>query len=500
MKTKKELFINFVKKYSRKKRTWVLLALFIIILIFALKPKASPITVSLDTARYIDLKQTVLATGQVTSNTDLDLSFNTTGIVKSLKVKVGDTIKKGDILATIDQGSELAGLTQARGALLAAQARLKRTLENEELALAQVNFDQEKATQDTLIKNAYSKLLNSTPEAIPENGTNDYNLPTVSGTYSLGKEGVIHVKTYASASASGYSFTLSGLVEGSGNVTTTTVQPLANSGLYIKFPTTNNGGTTDWIITIPNKKAPDYLANYNAYQETVRTSQSELDKRFTELALKKAKSQGSDIDLARADIVSAEGQVQAAQSKYEDTLVRAPADGTITSVDIKLGELSEAQKPIITLQDISNLYVEAKINESSIAGIRLGQKVSMTFDAFGSARAFDGTVVHIDPGATTTDGIVNYKIQASIITPDSAIRPGMNADISVLTAEKAHVLVIPKAALAEGNGKIYVNVITDKKHKKYEEKEVRTGLTGDGNLIEVTSGLSDGQDIAIISK
>jgi HlyD family secretion protein len=500
MNTRKARFLNFIKKYSKKKRTWVILAVVVIFLIFILKPANTSVNIITDTARYVDLKQTVLATGQVTSNTDLDLSFNSSGIVKSLKVKVGDNVKKGDILATIDQGGVLATLTQARGALGAAQARLKRILENEEVKLAQVNYDQAKITQDLLVKNAYNKMLNSTPEAVSQTGNGDYNSPTISGTYNLGKEGAIKIKIYASGSDSGYSFSLSGLVEGSGNVTTNTSVPLANSGLYIKFPTTNVDYINDWVINIPNEKASDYLANYNSYQEALATSQSELDKRGTELALKKAKSQGSDIDLAQADITSAEGQLQAAQSKYEDTIIRAPEDGTITNIDIKLGELSEVQKPVITLQDISNLYIEAKINESSIANVRLGQKVSMTFDAFGSSRKFDGTVVHIDPSATTTDGIVNYKVKSSITTIDSAIRSGMNADISILTAEKQNVLVIPKAAIITKDGMIYVNIITDKKHKKYQEQKIETGLLGDGNLIEVKSGLSDGDQIAIISK
>ena len=124
----------------------------------------------------------------------------------------------------------------------------------------------------------------------------------------------------------------------------------------------------------------------------------------------------------------------------------------------------------------------------------------MTFDAFGPDRIFEGTVVHIDPSAVTNDGIVNYKINTSILLLDQAIRSGMNADIAVITNERNHTLVIPKAALIMKDNKTYANIITDKKRKKYKEVEVTTGLIGDGNLIEIISGLSDGQDIAIVSK
>jgi HlyD family secretion protein len=498
MKEKKDKVINFFKKYYKKKRFWALLILGVIFVSFLLKPSTPTVNIVTDTARYIDLKQTILATGQVTSSTDLDLSFNSSGVVKSLKVKVGDIVKKGDILATIDQGQALANLTQARGALASAQAKLKRTLENEELSIAQVNYDQAKITQDILVKNAYSKLLNSTIEALPKNGTNNYNAPTITGTYNLGKEGTINLSMYRTSD--GIGFNLSGLVEGSGIGNTITPQPLGNSGLYITFPSDATTNLQDWVINIPNKKASNYLTNYNAYQEALAQANAELDKKFTDLALKKARSEGSDIDLARADITSAEGGLQAAQAKYEDTVIRAPADGTITNIDIKLGELSEIQKPVITLQDVSNLYIEAKINESNIANVKIGQKVSITFDAFGSSRVFDGVVTHVDPGATTTDGIVNYKINSSIISNEKEIRAGMNADISILAAEKDHVLVIPKASIVTHDGKMFTNVITDKKRKKYEEREISVGLTGDGNLIEVKSGIGEGEDIAIISK
>lgn len=502
MQSKKESFIKFLKKISKKKRTWVILVVFVIFLFYVLKPASTSVNITTDTSRYVDLNQTVLATGQVTSNTDLDLSFNSSGIVKSLKVKVGDVVKRGDVLASIDQGSVLASLTQARGSLAAAQARYKKTIEgssSEEVALAQVILDQAKITEETLVKNAYSKLLNSTPEALPENGTSDYTAPTISGTYSLNKEGVINLETYYTGQDSS-AFRLSGLVTGSGTVATNIPQPLGNSGLYIKFPTTSNPNVSKWVISIPNKKASDYLANYNAYQEAMAHAQSSIDQKTAELALKKAQARGSDIDLAKADIISAEGQVQAAQAKYEDTIIRAPENGTITNIDIKLGELSEVQKPVITLQDVSNLYIEAKINESSIANLKIGQKVSIKFDAFGPSRVFNGNVVHIDPGATTTDGIVNYKIKTSIAPLDESVRSGMNADIAITTAEKKNVLVIPKAAILSHDNKIYVNVITDKKHKKYKEQEVTTGLTGDGNLIEITSGLAEGAEIAIVSK
>ena len=77
----------------------------------------------------------------MTSATDLNLSFTTSGVIKNIRVSVGQKVRKGDILANLEQGTELGTLTSARGALLAAQARYQKILDgasSEEIALAEV--------------------------------------------------------------------------------------------------------------------------------------------------------------------------------------------------------------------------------------------------------------------------------------------------------------------------------------------------------------------------
>jgi HlyD family secretion protein len=126
--------------------------------------------------------------------------------------------------------------------------------------------------------------------------------------------------------------------------------------------------------------------------------------------------------------------------------LRAPADGTITAVDVKLGELVTAQKPVITLQDVSSVYIEANINESDITRVALGQKVMVTFDAFGPEQVFPATISSIDPSSTTVSGVVNYKIKATL-DDSTQVLPGMTANMTITTGEKADVVFIPKAAL-----------------------------------------------------
>ncbi|MES2930563.1 MAG: efflux RND transporter periplasmic adaptor subunit [Patescibacteria group bacterium] len=494
--------VEKAKRFFLRKRVLIPAALILLIVILLLVKGSSDDTISVVSPTIGDLSQTVRATGQVTSKTDINLSFNSSGMVRSLKVETGDKVKSGQILASLDQGSVLASLTQARGALAAAEARLKRTLEgssNEEIALAQITYDQTKKTQETLVKNAYYNLLNSTPEAVPITTTNDYAAPVISGTYNLNKEGIIRIKTYINSGGSS-SFTVSGLTVGTGIATTMIPQPIGDSGLYITFPSSTDTNLTEWVVAIPNKKAANYLSNLNAYEAAVTQGELLVDQKEAELALKKAEARGSDVDLARADITSAQGQVQAAQARYEDTIIRAPSDGTITDVAVKYGEQTDSQKTAIVLQDVDHLYIEADINESNIATVKLGQSVDIIFDAFGNEKKFTGSVAQINPSSVAADGVVNYKIKVSVNESDDAIRPGMNAEITITALTKENVLSVPRASVTVRDNVSYVNVITNEKRKTYEEREITTGLVGDGNLVEIQSGLSADDRIALFVK
>jgi len=498
----KEKAKTFFQTNIRRKRTWgILIIVLLVSSYFIFKTPASVLNTVTDVAKLSDLKQTVLATGQVVSNTDLNLSFKSSGVLKSLKVKVGDKVKAGQVLATLDGESEQAALTSARGALAGAQARLKRTIEgasNEEIALAEVNYKQTKLTQDQLVSAAYQNLLNSKPEAVPKNGTSDYIAPIISGTYNLGKEGTINLTSYYSVG--GTSFTVSGLTTGSGVSNTIIAQPIGDSGLFITFPNNTNINVTDWTIEIPNKKAATYLTNLNAYQTAVSQAKSAIDQSAAGLALKKAAARSSDIDLANADILSAQGQVEGAQAHYNDTIITAPADGTITSIDVKIGEQIMPQKNAIVLQDISNIYIETNVNEANISNLSIGLPIDITYDSFGTDRIFKGNITKIDPSSTLVSGVVNYKVTAST-EQLSELRPGMTANMTIKIKEKANVLAIPsRSIVTDDKGNRNIRIITNSRTKKYKSVPVVTGLEGDGGVVEVLSGLSVGDEFVILIK
>ena len=513
---KLKTLIKRVRGWSLKKK--IFYGILLVILVFAgikiFTPPDNSKNIITDTVKRLDLKATVLATGQVVSATDLDLSFQQSGIVRTLKVKVGDKVVAGQVLATLDQSNELAALTQARGTVAAARAKYEKILagsSNEEIELAKValanaknDYERVKSQQKTLVANAYKNLLNSTPEATPVTPADNYTAPTISGSYNLDKEGDIFISTYSTGG--GEKFNLAGLLDGSGTVSTTAAQPVGNSGLYIKFPTSS--AITAWKISLPNLAAADYITNLNAYHSALRTEEQALggaeamiDQRNAELALKQASARPADIEAAQADILGAQGTLEAAAANLEHTILRAPESGTITKIEIKLGELAQALAKIMVLEDVNNLYLEANINEVNIKEIKIGAPIDLTFDALGPEIFLQGKVLEIEPSSSLVGGVVNYKITGSV-EGEVKLLPGMTANMTILASEKKNVLAVPARAVIIGHdgGKI-IRLVTEREKKTYEEVPIQTGLEADGGLVEILSGaLQEGDEVVLAIK
>lgn len=510
-------FGNFFKK--NRKRKIVLCVVVIVLLFLILKPKGiDKNLITVVPVQTQNLVSAVKASGKVTSIVDLNLSFKTPDMVNRINVEVGDKVKKGQVLATLESGNESAAVTQAQGGLRSAQATLQKTKEGattEELRVTQTAYDnalrdyeKTKKSQDSLVQNARRALYSQYLEATPDSSSTVV-APTISGSYGSDKLATYKVSVYSTGSGAYYS--VSGPSSISGPLDFQTPKPLGSEGLFITFPSGFSTDQSNWTVNVPNTSSTYYTANYNAYLSAKESydlalsqAQAVLDARQADLDLKKAGARTTDVEIAEANVLVAQGAYQNAVANLEKKILRSPADGTVTRVDIKVGEQANALTPVIVVQDISKLYIEADINESSIRNVQIGQNVDFTIDAFGSGQFFKGAVTQVEPSATVADGIVNYKIKASIEGGDGAdyknIKPGMNANIVITTGTKESVIAIPGAAIEKTEGKNLVRVITNEKKKSFVEREVVVGIVGDGNMTEITSGLVAGESVALVEK
>jgi len=494
--------MNFRQHLTKKRIIWSTMAILVVGFIGfqVFGPEGAPKGTITENARVQDLRSSVLATGQVTSSTDLNLSFKGSGIVRRVAVRVGDKVKAGQLLANLDQRDQVAALTSARGSLASANANYQRVIDgnsSEEVAVALVAYNNAVAQQDAAVDNARRAYHNSSLQAVADRSNTSTYVPDISGTY-LGDEEGEYVITRIFQSIK-----ISGLESVSRvNHETYLPVPIGSKGLYAEFSDSLSERTSindQWIIEIPNRRASDYVTNYNAYLAAQRSYDAVIATAQANLDLAKAKARPADLAAARAQILSAQGQVQSAQAQVEATEIRSPSAGTATKIDIKVGEVASSLEAAIVVQDVGSLYLEADVSEANVAELKAGQEVEVTFDALGPDKKYRATVSSIDPASTVVSGVVNYRTKA-ILDPVSEIKPGMTANMSILTGAKPAVLSAPIRAVIAKDGKKFVRVVTDAKSKAFTEKEVTTGFEGDGGLVEITSGLSEGQEIITFSE
>jgi RND family efflux transporter MFP subunit len=204
--------------------------------------------------------------------------------------------------------------------------------------------------------------------------------------------------------------------------------------------------------------------------------------------------------LASIDVAKAE--VQGAEVALENTLIRAPFDGTVLTKDADVGEIvsplgasSTSRAAVVTMADMSSLQVEADVSESNIEKIKAGQDCEITLDAYPDFR-YAGYVAKIVPTADRSKATVLVKV--AFRKYDSRVLPEMSAKVLFLNkkveekslSEKA-ILVVPYTAIRKSDEKEYVYRVKD---GRVNEVEIKTGRTV-GDYTEVISGVEDGDRV-----
>lgn len=493
-----------VPKFLKKKRNiWIIAILAVVIILGWLIFGRGKNTGSIQTgfATKQNLESTVLSTGQVISKIDLALSFQGSGIVRQVSVKEGDKVYQGQVLASLNAASAFATLTSARGSLAQAQANYDKliagatfedintgiaVIESRKIALNGANNDALNTISDALLK-SYNAL-----SAVTE----------LQNTYFTdfagnAREGKTQIKNALDLLELSFNNSKNSRLQSDIDNTVLTANSSLNiisSALKVIRETLDEpyyyGRIPDSQRTIIDTQR----ANINSALTNVANDQQAISN--AKISLLQSRP---EIELAQAQILSAQGQVDSAQAVLNNYFIIAPTAGTITSVDIKVGEQATAMKEVVVLQNISDLHAEADVSEANIATLQIGQEIDYTFDALGPDNHFSGKVLTINPASTVISGVVNYLVKGSIENVPN-IKPGMTANMTIMVAKKDNTLAVPSTAVINKNNKNFVRVIDNSKTKTYHEVEVKTGLQADGGLVEISSGLSDGQEIVTYLK
>jgi len=253
-------------------------------------------------------------------------------------------------------------------------------------------------------------------------------------------------------------------------------------------------------LTSAQSTAAYELANYNRYKTLYDKGLVSADEYESALlSYQKAKEQ----------VNTSRESVQKAQTNLGYATITSPIDGVVLSKSVEEGQTVAASfntPELFTIaQDLTDMRVIADIDEADIGGVKEGQRVSFTVDAFPDDQ-FEGRVTQVRQQATTESNVVTYEVVISAPNNDLKLKPGLTANVTIYTLEKNNVLAVPAKALrfqpneallqkgqtiadCEGDHKLWtLEGNTFKAHK------VETGTTN-GVLTEITGGIAAGTEV-----
>jgi HlyD family secretion protein len=216
-------------------------------------------------------------------------------------------------------------------------------------------------------------------------------------------------------------------------------------------------------------------------------------------------------DKARQQVATSRESVQKAQTNLGYATITSPIDGVVLSKSVEEGQTVAASfntPELFTIaKDLTDMRVIAKIDEADIGGVKEGQRVSFTVDAFPDDK-FEGEVTQVRQQATTESNVVTYEVVISAPNNDLKLKPGLTANVTIFTLEKNDVLAVPAKAL-----RFMPNEALLKEGQKIEDVEAKTKVwTLDGNtfkahaveigttngmLTEIESGIGEGTEVLV---
>lgn len=211
----------------------------------------------------------------------------------------------------------------------------------------------------------------------------------------------------------------------------------------------------------------------------------------------------------KEQVASSKENVQRAQTNLGYATITSPIDGTVISKSVEEGQTVAASfntPELFTIaKDLTNMQVVANVDEADIGGVKEGNRVTFTVDAYPDD-TFEGTVKQVRLEATTTNNVVTYEVVISAPNADLKLKPGLTANVTIYTQERSGVLAVANKALrftptketvgkdmkiVDCKGKNKVWTLND---KTLTAHPVTIGQT-DGINTEITKGLKQGDKI-----
>ena len=200
--------------------------------------------------------------------------------------------------------------------------------------------------------------------------------------------------------------------------------------------------------------------------------------------------------LKEAEIKQAEAALKQAKIDLEYTRIISSVDGVVISREVEVGQTVAASFNTPTLfnvaEDLTKMQIEASVVEADIAKVKDGQKVEFSVDSFPD-EIFEGVVTQVRNNPITTSNVVTYEVIISIDNRELKLKPGMTANVEIITAEKENALLVPNKALrfyvTDENGEV----------RRYQDKGIWIIRRGKPERVSIATGIVDDDFTEVIS-
>ncbi|MCU0550629.1 MAG: efflux RND transporter periplasmic adaptor subunit [Leptolyngbya sp. Prado105] len=412
-----------------------------------------------------DTALTISANGTVQPAQSVNVSPKSSGVLRQLLVKEGDRVEAGQILAYMDDSNLQGQLMQAQAQVATAQANVEKLEAGnrpQEIAQAEAQLAAAQANLDQLI-------AGNRPQEIAQSRSQlaaaEANLQQAESNFNQNQ------RLFGSGALSQREFD-----------TSRTALATARAQVEQAKQVTN-------------------LQQTGTRPEEIEAARAQVEQLKQALSLQKEGSRSQDIDAARAQLMNAQGQLKTVQTQINDTIIRAPFRGVITRKFADPGSFvtpttSSSAVSSATSSSILSLaatnQIVAKVPETSISRIKVGQSVTIEADAF-PGKSFTGNVVQVANQSTVDQNVTNFEVKSAINDRENSLQAGMNVSVKFNVGKLENALVVPTVAIvrrAEGTGVLLAG------QGRPQFQKITTGATIEDKTV-VESGLKEGDRVLL---
>ena len=400
------------------------------------------------------LTATVGATGMVHASQTAILTWQASGNVADVPVAVGDQVTTGQVLATLEKSSLSQNVILAQADLINAQK-----------ALDDLVNDHSAAAQSLLGLYSAQQAIYTAERAMDRFEGDDYK-----DTLEEARQDVIDREADLEEAQDDF-------------------EPYE-----------------DWDATNETRQRyeQELIDAQNAYDEAVRIVELlELEQQVAQANLDAAQA---SLDAAQraydrvkdgpnADDVSVlETRIAAAQATLDTTRLIAPFEGTITEINLKPADRVAPGTAAFRLDDLSSLEVDVQVSEIDINRIKIGQPVTLSFDAI-LDQEYHGSVIEVARVGNVVQGVVQFNVTVELTDADETVRPGMTAAVNIVVEQLDNVLLVPNRAVRLVDGQRVVYILQD---QQLEAVQITLGATSD-TASEVIAGDLRAGDLIVLN-